>query len=173
VNVVQALIAVLTAWFTTLPTPAAAPPPPPAPPAGIAGQFVEFARGARASAFAEQVSLLVQGTPIQVLRGDEVRERRHWSVCPPSWTPGPRCAVSPLTVVDGDRRNGIRTVVTEGDPVGPCLIAEVALPTWLEGMDQTVLQPGQELQSCAYNYAVRLFLDRGRIVAVDLVLNEP
>ena len=170
---VQAVLAVLTAWFATLPSSTTVEPPPPPPPQGIAGDFVVFARGGPAPAFAEEVSLLVQGLPVRVLDGDEVPEPRRWSVCPPMWTPGPRCGVSPLTVVDGDRRNDIRTVVTEGEPTGPCLIAERALPAWLEGMDQTVLQPGQELRSCAYNYALRLFLDRGRIVAVDLVLNEP
>ena len=163
----------LTAWFATLPAPASEQPLAPAPPPGVAGGFVEFARGGPAPAFAEQVSLLVQGTPVRVLRGDEVRERGRWSVCPPMWTPGPRCGVSPLTVVDADRRNGFRTVVTRGEPAELCLIAEVALPAWLEDMDQTVLQPGPEMRSCAYNYAVRLFLDRGRIVAVDLVLTEP
>ena len=172
-NLVQALVAVLTAWFATLPAPAPEEPVAPPPPPGLAGDFVEFARGGPPPDLAERVSLLVQGTPVRVLRGAEVQKRARWSVCPPMWTPGPRCGVSPLTVIDSDRRNGIRTVVTRGDPAEPCLIAEVALPAWLVDMDQTVLQPGSEMRSCAYNYAVRLFLDRGRIVAVDLVLTEP
>jgi hypothetical protein len=159
------LLAAVLAWVASV-VPAAPPVP-----AGLAGDFVRFARGGASPVFAGEVTLYIQGRQVRVLRGDSVRIRANWDACPPGWR-FPRCQVSALRAVAGDLRNGLETVVAEGEPDGPCLIPEVATPPGFDH-DVVVLQPGDRLRSCAYNYAVRLAVRDGEITAVDLVLNDP
>jgi hypothetical protein len=72
--------------------------PPSAPLRGIGGEFVTFARGGPAPAFADPVVLFIQGTETAVVDADHVLQRGRWEGCPPGWPPTPRCAVSALDV---------------------------------------------------------------------------
>jgi hypothetical protein len=146
-----------------------------APLRGIGGEFVTFARGGSAPAFADPVVLFIQGTETAVVDADHVLQRGHWEGCPPGWPPTPRCAVSALDVVAADSRNREPTAVTTAAPQGPCLIPEAAAqpPVFDTADEVVVLQPGPRVRACANNYAVRLAVKDGSIVGVDLVLADP
>jgi len=142
-----------------------------------ADAFAHFARGdtARPPRTGPKVALLLGGRVVGQVPADRVEDRSSWRGC--SDPRGYAAAGCPVEFLGPFISAGVNRTVLDYTPTAPkgvCLVEQpgAAYADLLE-LGRLVITPAREGASCASDFRYELFLDEGRLVAVNLVLTDP
>ncbi|MGB0099746.1 MAG: hypothetical protein WBP61_05640 [Nocardioides sp.] len=139
-------------------------------PADVARAFRAFARGGDPPPVTDQVDLYLGNAFTGFVARQRAGQRAAWATCTETGGyAGHTCPLSPLVAL---RHHG--DVAYAERPQGSCLPTYGPLPPGLTKLDRVVIVPADgSTQTCAQNFAVQLFVEDGRLVAVSTLLGEP
>ena len=144
--------------------------PPTAELTSLARDFVAFARGDQASVpLSARVALLLGNQQLGTISDDAADDAEAWEVCPEVGYYAARTC--PFSALQPFRDMPGPVALSSEPPDHPCA-HPAALPTWLRALESVTLTPATE-RTCAEYVAVQLFVESGRIVAVNVVWAEP
>jgi hypothetical protein len=131
---------------------------------------VAFARGDRVAApVSSRLILLLGNRPIATIDGRTAGDSTSWEVCPEAGYYAARScpfsSLQPLRDIPGP------VAVSSTAPSHPCA-NPTTLPSRFRALQNITLTPDTEL-TCVDYVAVQLFVERGQIVAVNLIWAEP
>jgi len=165
----------VTIWFTRRPPEVRCGlglPPAPDRLAWVGKWFVENARGGapEGQPFAPRITLLLGNRPQRTVSQSVVGRLSSWRVCPEQRVYAARTC--PFSALEPFRSGYLGPIAATSDaPSDPCT-RPPPVPRWLRSLEFVTLTP-DEPRSCFDYFAVQLFVDEGRIVAVNLIWAEP